>query len=71
MSHRRRFLKSGLRRGYAKPGQEAAVVSLHPLLGQVPTLVAPERADDFPLEVLAGGLKASDRGVGEDSGEVA
>jgi hypothetical protein len=55
----------------AELGQEAAGVGLHPLLGQSPVVVVPERADHLPLEVLLGGLDGADGRVGEDAGEVA
>ena len=41
-------------------GQEAAVVGLHPFLGQPTLAVVPEGADHFPIEVLPGGLDWTD-----------
>ena len=61
----------GLHGGHAELGQEAAVVGLHPLLGQSPVVVVPERVDHFPFDVLAGGLDWSDGRGYEDVGEVA
>src|ERR1700722_4688220 len=70
MRARLRHLSGGLGRGYAELGQEAAVVGLHPLLGQPPVVVVPEDTDHFPLEVLTGGLDWTDGRVGKDPGEV-
>src|ERR1700722_1376620 len=53
-------LQRGLGRGHAELGQEAAVVGLHPLLGQPAVVVVPEDTDHFPLEVLPGGLDRTD-----------
>ena len=42
-------LLGGLRRGHAELGQKAAVVGLHPFLGQPALVVVPEGANQFPL----------------------
>ena len=55
-----RSVLGGLRRGHAELDQEAAVVGLHPLLGQAPFVVVPERVDHFPLKVRASGLDGAD-----------
>src|SRR5580704_17695663 len=60
-----------LGRGDSELGQKAAVVGLHPLLGQLPAGVVPEGTDHFPLEVLPSGLDWTDGRVGEDPGEIA
>ncbi len=44
-----RCLLGGLRRGHAQLGQEAAVVGLHPFLGQPALVVVPEGTDHLPL----------------------
>src|ERR1700722_13927533 len=50
--------------------KQAAVVGLHPFLGQPALVVVPEYTDHFPLEVLPGGLDWTDGRVGEEPGEV-
>jgi hypothetical protein len=50
----------GLWRRHAELGQEAAVVGLHPFLGQPALVVVPEGTDRFPLEVLPSGLDRTD-----------
>ena len=60
---------NGFRDGDAEVGEEAAVVGLHPFLGQSPIIVVPEGADDFPFQVLAGGFDGADGRIGEDAGE--
>ena len=47
--------------GDAEFGQQAAVVGLHPFLGQAPVVVVPEGADHFPFEGLPGGFDWADR----------
>ncbi len=50
-------------------GQEAAVVGLHPFLGQPALLVVPEGTDHYPLEGLPSGLDWTDGRVGKGPGE--
>src|ERR1700724_1375795 len=71
MRARLRLLFGVLCRGHAQLGQEAAVVSLHPFLGQPALVVVPEGTDHFPLEVLPGGLDWTDGRVGKEPSEVA
>jgi len=70
---RRGFLLLRCRRraGDAEVGQEAAVVGLDPLLRQPAVVVVPERGDDFPLDLLAGGPDRTAGSVGEDTREAA
>src|SRR3984957_3837866 len=65
-----RSLRGGLCRLHAELGQEAAVVGLHPFLGQPALVVVPEGTDHFPLEVLPGGLDWTDGRIGKEPGEV-
>jgi hypothetical protein len=61
---------AGLRDRDTKLCQEAAVVGLHPLLGQAAFVVVPEGTDHFPLEVLPSRLERTDGREGEEPGEV-
>src|ERR1700689_383959 len=70
MRARLRPLSGGLCRGHAQLGQQAAVVGLHPFLGQPALVVVHEGTDHFPLEVLTGGLDWTDGRVGKDPREV-
>ena len=58
------------RRGHTELGQEAAVVGLHPFLGQQAVVVIPKESDHFPLEVLPGRLDWTDGRVRKDLCEV-
>jgi len=66
VGQRLRPLLDRLCRGHAQLGQEAAVVGLHPFLGQPALVVVPKDTDHFPLEVLPSGLDGTDGRVGKD-----